>query len=157
MSVGAGYARVYFSILDDEKFDRVYSDDHHLATWLRLLLLAEMAYPNAVSLPHDVRTPSVHVLAEVGLIDLTRRGLFRIHGMQAERERRSAQARNAAAVRWQSASNAPAMRAHSNGSPPAMLAKPSLSEPNRTITSQSDFDRRVEATQRELRRVRGES
>jgi hypothetical protein len=101
------YARVYHSIVDDPKFERVYGNDKALATWLRMLLVADAMYPTSAPMPH--RNPTVQLLIDVGLVVEKSGNRYAIKGLQAERERRSASARNAAAVRWQSKGNADAM------------------------------------------------
>ena len=101
------YSRVYHEIVDDPRFERVYGNDKALATWLRMLLIADAMYP--ASAPMTSRNPTVRLLIDSGLIEERPGNRYVIHGLQGERERRSAIARNAAAVRWQSASNASAM------------------------------------------------
>lgn len=87
MSERAAYSRVYWSIIDDPKFATVYDDDHRLATWLRLLLAADQAWPASANLPFGVRKASVAVLCSVGLIDVTGTR-YRVRGLDAERQRR---------------------------------------------------------------------
>lgn len=106
MSTGT-YSRVYHSLVDDPMFERVYGNDKALATWLRMLLIADAMWP--VSAPMPPRNPTVRLLIDCGLVVEKSGGRYTIRGLNAERERRSANGRNAAAVRWQSASNAPAM------------------------------------------------
>lgn len=93
MSQGAGYVRVYFSIVDDERFVGIYDDDHHLAAWLRLLLVADAAWPSSASLPRSARPASVRALAASGLIELVGTDRYRVHGLDRERGRRSEAAR----------------------------------------------------------------
>lgn len=88
MSERAAYSRVYWSIVDDPKFVSVYDDDHHLAGWLRLLLIADQAHPASAHLPANVRRATIRVLADVELIDLLPGARYRVHGLDAERERR---------------------------------------------------------------------
>lgn len=88
MSERAPYSRVYWSIRDDEKFDSIRGDDHHLATWLRLLITADMAYPASADLPAKARRASVKALVDAGLVDLMPDGMYRVRGLTAERERR---------------------------------------------------------------------
>ncbi len=88
MSERAPYSRVYWSIRDDAKFAAILGDDHHLAAWLRLLIAADMAYPASADLPATARRSSVKALVDAGLVDLVPGGMFRIHGLDAERERR---------------------------------------------------------------------
>lgn len=87
MSERAAYSRVYWSVIDDLKFVSIYDDDHHLAAWLRLLLIADQAHPASAHLPSNVRRASVKALSDVGLIDVTA-GRYRVHGLDAERNRR---------------------------------------------------------------------
>lgn len=88
MSERAPYSRVYWAIPDDPKFASIYRDNDHLATWLRLLLMADQAYPASAHLPLRARKASITALAEAGLIDLLPDDRFRVHGLDAERERR---------------------------------------------------------------------
>jgi hypothetical protein len=88
MSERAAYSRVYWSVVDDEKFATIYDDDHHLATWLRLLLVADQSHPASANVPSGTRRQSVAALSSAGLIDLGSGSRFRIHGLDAERERR---------------------------------------------------------------------
>ena len=88
MSERAAYSRLYWSIVDDPKFVRVYDDDHHFAAWTRLLLIADQSHPASAHLPSNVRRASVKLLADVELIDLQPGNRYRIHGLDAEREKR---------------------------------------------------------------------
>lgn len=83
------HVRVYYSIRDDEKFDEVYPDDAKLACWLRLLLDADAAYPAPASLPRSVKARPLAALVAAGLVDLLPGDMFRLHGMEAERNRRA--------------------------------------------------------------------
>lgn len=87
MSERAPYSRVYWSIVDDPKFVNIYGDDHHLATWLRLLMAADALWPASCPLPVTARKASITALAEAGLIDLLPFG-FKVRGLDAERGRR---------------------------------------------------------------------
>jgi len=100
------YSKVYYSIVDDPQFARVY-DTPTLATWLRMLLLADAMYP--ASAPIGRRNPDVKLLIEVGLVVEKSGNRYTMRGLEAERERRSDAARNAAAMRWQSVRNAETM------------------------------------------------
>lgn len=88
MSERAAYSRVYWSIVDDPKFATIYDDDRHLATWLRLLLIADQAHPASAPIPANCRKVSIAALADAGLIDLGAGHRFRVHGLDVERERR---------------------------------------------------------------------
>lgn len=121
------YSRVYWSIIDDPKFEEVYDNDGALATWLRLLIHAEMAYPATATIPVGTVRRSLMYLVSAGLVELSGTSRYRIVGLAAERERRSAPARTAASVRWQ-APDASAMRSHSA---PAEDALPGGAEQSR--------------------------
>jgi hypothetical protein len=112
--------------VDDPKFANVYDDDAALATWLRLLIGADAMWPAPAHLPRKVKSRALDVLVKAGLVDLTTGDRYRIHGLEAERTRRSETGRNAAAVRWQSERNA------------VSNAKPMLDETRRDKTSQDE-------------------
>lgn len=108
------YVRVYYRIIDDPKFEAVFNDDRALATWLRLLLTADATYPAPAPVPHGIHRATFDKLIQVGLIDSAPAHRYRMHGLAAERDRRSDQARNAANARHgKSGSNARAMREQS--------------------------------------------
>jgi hypothetical protein len=88
MSERAAYSRVYWSIIDDAKFANVYDDDRALAAWTRLLLVADMAWPASAHIPVNTRRQSVAILVGAGLIDLQAGSRYRVHGLDAERNRR---------------------------------------------------------------------
>lgn len=104
--MSAPYCRVYWSIVDDDKFADVFGNDHHLATWLRLLMTADQAWPASASIPMATRRSSLSVLAGCGLVDLQPGGRYRIHGLDSERERRQSHAQSASNARWNARSNA---------------------------------------------------
>lgn len=107
MSAKGPYARVYQSIVDDPMFERVFHNDHALATWLRMLLLADAMHP--VSAPMTSRNPTVRLLIDCGLVIEKPANRYSMRGLSAERERRSHAARIAAGVRWHSDGNAESM------------------------------------------------
>jgi hypothetical protein len=88
MGERSAYSRVYWSIADDPRFEAIYGDDHHLATWLRLLLIADQAHPASAHLPRIVHRASLRALLDSGLIDAMPGDRYRVHGLDAERERR---------------------------------------------------------------------
>ena len=112
------YVKVYQSIVEDPQFERVFKDDRALASWLRLLLMADALHP--VSAPMPTRTKAVQLLIDCGLVIEKPGNRYTIRGLTAERDRQSARGRNAAAVRWHSGRNAEAM--------PPNRAEPSPSE-----------------------------
>jgi hypothetical protein len=141
---GAGYVRVYHTIVDDERFADVFHSPVRLGTWLQLLLLADALYPASAPLPPYANRQAVKALVDCGLIELADHGQYRVHGLASERAKRSQTGRNGAAMRW-----------HSDGTAESMhpRAEPNRAEPGQ---SQSDFRRRVEATTRRIAELRTE-
>ena len=117
------YSRVYWRIVDDERFERIYADDHHLAAWLRLLLGADQSWPASAPLPSAVRRSSVTALVSCGLVELRQPGFYRVHGLDAERGRRASTASVAADARWRP-SNADGMRPHPPSNADGMQSHP---------------------------------
>ncbi len=93
------YSRVYWSIRSDERLATVYGNNDHLATWLRLLLAADMAWPAPADVPGSAGRRSLVALEAAGIIELLPGGLFRFHGLDGERGRRQESARLSAAYR----------------------------------------------------------
>lgn len=102
MTDRAAYSRVYWSIIDDPKFANVYDDDRALAAWLRLLLVADQAWPASAHIPTGTNAKALAILVGAGLVDVGTGRRYRIHGLDKERTARSDTGRNAAAVRWHS-------------------------------------------------------
>lgn len=88
MGERAQYSRVYWSVVDDKKFESIYHDNDHFATWVRLLMAADAIWPASPELPRSARKASVKALADVGLVDLRGAHHYRIHGLDEERKRR---------------------------------------------------------------------
>lgn len=88
MSERAAYSRVYWSIIDDPKFANVYDDDRALAAWMRLLLVADQAWPASAHVPSGTHPKALAILVGAGLVDVTTGRRYRIHGLDAERNRR---------------------------------------------------------------------
>lgn len=109
MSDDRKYSRLYWSVIDDARFVGIFEDDHHWATYTRLLMIAEGVWPSSAHLPTTARRASVAALASAGILELGTAGRFRIHGLDAERNARGTAARNAAALRWHSERNADPM------------------------------------------------
>jgi hypothetical protein len=103
------YVRVYYSVVNDERFAEIYHDSRRFGTWLQLLLVADAMYPVDAPIPAYVHRPSLKALTDCGLIEIRAHQHFRLHGLASEREQRAQSARNAAAKRWQSDGNADSM------------------------------------------------
>lgn len=88
MSERAPYSRVYWSIVDDPKFASVFDDDRRLATWLRLLIVADQAHPASAYVPLGTNRAALTALVNCGLVDLGTGNRYRIHGLDKERSRR---------------------------------------------------------------------
>lgn len=125
------YVRVYYSIINDEKFEEIYPDDAALAAWLRLLLVADALYPASAPIPQGTRKKSLLALVDCGLVELVGFGQFRIVGLAAERARRSAPGHKGADGRWHR--NADALPPDSGGNAaddmPAMPDTPRRAAP----------------------------
>lgn len=103
------YVKVYYRIADDDRFETIYNNDAHLATWLRLLILADGTWPASAPLPQWCKKASLNALVGAGLVELGTGYRYRIHGMDAERSRTAQHASRAANERWSgnAVSNAP--------------------------------------------------
>jgi hypothetical protein len=101
------YSRVYWTIPDDPMFTEVWANDKALATWLRLLILADQCYPSSAPLP--AKSGIIRQLIDSGLVIERPGQRYTIRGLEKERAMRSQSGRNGAAVRWHSEGNANAM------------------------------------------------
>jgi hypothetical protein len=130
MKADERYVRVYYSIRSDPKFEGVYGDDAALAAWVRLLIDADAVWPAPASVPKSCKPGSYRKLTEAGILDALPGHLYRIHGLDAERDKRASHGRNAAEMRWHSTSNARAMHEQksSNASPSPSPSNQSESE-----------------------------
>lgn len=101
------YSRVYHEAVDDPKFRDVWGNDACLALWVRLLVMADEAWPASAALPRSTKRRALDVLVNVRLVLLHPDGdHYRIRGLDAERARRSQLAAHAAQSRWDADSNA---------------------------------------------------
>lgn len=90
MSDRAPYSRLYWSVMDDPKFRSVYRDDAAFALWMRLLMAADAMWPAPAPLPKSARSKPLALLVESGIVDMVDDDRYRIHGLDAERNRRKA-------------------------------------------------------------------
>ena len=127
------YIRVYYSIINDGKFEEIYADDAALAAWLRLLLVADALYPASAPIPMRTRKRALAALVDCGLVELVGFGQFRIVGLAAERARRSAPGHKGADGRWHRNADALPPDSESNAplNMPAMPDTPRRAEPRR--------------------------
>jgi hypothetical protein len=119
------YARVYYVDLEAD-YPTVWNDNDCLSTWLRMLTVAEAAWPALPEIPRSARMPFVQRIAATSLIELVGPYKYRIKGMDAERSARSNAASNAARTRYGTADSTAVRTA------PTM---PNQTEPNQTKPS----------------------
>lgn len=96
------YVKVYYRIADDPRFETVFDNDAALSWWLRLLLIADGHWPSSAPIPAACKPKALNALTEAGLVDRIGTHRFRIHGLDAEREKRSEHASQASRSRWSS-------------------------------------------------------
>jgi 5-methylcytosine-specific restriction endonuclease McrA len=101
MSERAPYSRVYWSVMDDPKFDGIREDMRLFGAWMVLLVAADMAYPAPAYLPRSVTPAVFRRLVTAGLMEELTHHRYRVRGLEAERERRSTSASQAAQLRWE--------------------------------------------------------
>ena len=122
------YVRVYYSIIDDPKFEGMKLDVK--GAWVDLLITADSMYPSVAPIPRWLTKRILDDLVTRGIVEMVGTDHYRIHGLHAERERRSSVGKAGADARW----NADAMRSHSDGNAPpkhnALHSKPSHSTPS---------------------------
>lgn len=121
------YSRVYWEVRADDRFVGIYTDNNHLATWLRLLIAADMAWPAPADLPASARRVSLAALSDAGLVELLPGHLFRVHGLDRERNERSQKARDSVMHRYNDRTTTVE---RPNYERPTSQAKPSQDEPS---------------------------
>lgn len=97
------YARIYWTVMDDEKFDGIREDVRLFGAWSLLLVMADMAWPASTYVPPTVPKAAFRRLVECELIDELPGLRYRVHGLDKERQSRSQSASHAAASRWRNA------------------------------------------------------
>lgn len=107
------YSRLYWRFRDE--FPDVYQDNDALATWLRLLLIAEGTHPSAADLPRKVKPSVLTKLVDEGLVTLFPGDRYRIKGLSGERERRSEAARTGGIASGRSRTPSTAVQPPFNG------------------------------------------
>jgi hypothetical protein len=115
------YSRLFWRFADE--FPTIFEDDFALSLFIRLLRLADMAWPSAGQLPFGVKRSSLRKLEAADLIHMESPSRFRVRGMDKHRESRSQSAAHAARTRWGNAGgnaerNAPR---YANGNAETML------------------------------------
>ena len=101
--------RHYVRVYDDDlrrDYPHVWADDRLLATWLRLLSVAEKMWPTAPELPRSAKAGPLAELIRCGLVERFDDATYSVRGLHVERTKRADQAKLAAVARWSTASNA---------------------------------------------------
>lgn len=137
MSDDRKYVRVYYEIIDDERFAHVYNDDASLATWLRMLLDADALWPASASLPRSMSRRVLQVLTASGLIEVTG-SRFRVHGLDTERQRRANAGRAGGLASGRSRSAVTAGERTFNERSTVRATKTNLAETSRDETSRAE-------------------
>lgn len=117
------FVRVYHEDLI-ANYTEIWDDDRALATWLRLLVIADKLWPSPAELPRGISRASLDKLVSAGLVQLVKPYRFRLRGLDAQRQRQRDSAKAAADARWgnnDAGGNAPRIAdAPANGNPKAM-------------------------------------
>ena len=95
------WVKVYREIIDDTRFETIYPNDRNLATWLRMLIMADAMYPAPAPLAGFSRA-AVQALTDpaCGLVEIVGDRHFRLHGLKTERSQQSDAGKIGAAARW---------------------------------------------------------
>ena len=101
--------RHFIRIYDDDlkrDYPAIWADDRALATFNRLLSVADKMWPTHPEIPRSVKPGPLATLERSGLIVRRPDGTFEVRGLNVERTKRAAQATEAANARWDYARNA---------------------------------------------------
>jgi hypothetical protein len=90
------YSRVYHRFSDE--FPSVFDDDRAVAAWLRLLLIADAAWPTRPPIPATVNRKALSVLQGAGLV-VVERGYYTMLGLDKQRTERRDKAVSAGLAR----------------------------------------------------------
>lgn len=130
------FARFYYDDFQRDYPD-VYANDAAFSSWMRLLVIAERAWPAPAELPRSISQEAIDALEYFGLIVLGKRDTFSVKGHNEERTRR-----RAIAVAAASAKGAPS--AVPNGAPSADPRREQ--DENKTSTPPPQVGRRNNGT-----------
>lgn len=159
MTDRAAYSRVYWSIIDDPRFATVFDQDRALATWLRLLLGADAIWPSSAHIPTGTNPKALAILIDAGLVEVGTGRRYRIHGLDAERNRRKDAATRGPRGPYPTGPQLGPNR-EANGAGVTGLRRDETRRDETTARPRgvlSNFERGVAATQREQARIRGEA
>jgi hypothetical protein len=79
------HARIPYSFLDDPAFIEVYRTDALFATWVRLWMEADNAWPALALIPRSVDPEALDALSEAGWVLPVGSEFYRMDGMDQER------------------------------------------------------------------------
>lgn len=130
----ARYARIYWSVMDDPKFDGIRDDTRLFGAWAMCLIVADMAYPAPAFIPPVVPRPAFARLVACGLVDELGGSRYRIHGLEAERTRRSEAARVGGLASGRSRTNERSL----NGRSTVVQQTPNEIEPSKAEQSKAE-------------------
>src|SRR3954464_9116156 len=91
------YTPIYRDIVDEPA---IYDDDVLFATYIRLRITADAAWPEPAVLPRSAADDAVARLVAAGKIALLGRDLFRCRGVDLDRSMRSKRGLAGAEARW---------------------------------------------------------
>lgn len=93
------FARIYFDDLERD-YPEVWFDPTGLSTFLRLLCLAEKAWPGLPEYPRAVRRADLALLERLGLVTPADHNRYSMKGWGQEREARASKARQSVRTRY---------------------------------------------------------
>ena len=100
------FVMVRFDIEDDERLAAIYPDDASLGLWLRLLMLADHAWPKPAYIPRSTNKRRLQALVDAGVVVLLDGDRYHFHGLDAERQRRVDSSKAALDARWNASRSA---------------------------------------------------
>lgn len=107
------FARVYYVDLQRD-YSAIYRDNDALATYVRMLSLADATWPVTPDVPRSEKAVHVRKLVEATLVRLVPPYGFAIKGFDAERNARGNAASNAARTRWSNAAGSAGRNANTS-------------------------------------------
>jgi len=98
------YIKVYHVVKDE--YPQVWASDAQLATFIRLLMIADKWWPQWAPKPFGRPTYAYRSLVEAGLVVVSPDGNgFSVRGLNKERQGRSEHGKRAAGIRWSNAAS----------------------------------------------------
>ena len=132
------YSRIFWGIVDDPKFADVYPSDRDFATWVRLLIIADQAYPAPAALPRTAKLAAVNKLVAAGIVNRVGSDHFRIHGMKTVREEQTEWTRRGGLIRASSGQRASSGRWIAGPPGVPAIGGPAIQLSNRTEQNRTE-------------------